>query len=226
MSVDYPGLNELLSIEKNLTNYNSDIVSKLSHFLKNGEILEFGAGIGTLAEIWKKQTGIAPDCLEIDNKMAQAVRARGFVCYTALDEVTKKYDGIYSSNVLEHIEDDLATLEKLHELLKEKGLIAIYVPAFALLYSGLDASVGHVRRYSKRDLIQKLTAANFKIIQCHFADSIGFFASLALKFFGYRNNPKTFLFYDRYLYPLSMVLDRCGLKNFFGKNLLVIAQKK
>jgi SAM-dependent methyltransferase len=227
MSVDYPGLMELLSIEKSLANYNSDIVSKLSCFSKNGEeVLEFGAGIGTLAEIWKNKFGSSPECLEIDSKMAQILKNRGFVCYQTCEEITKKYDKIYSSNVLEHIEDDVLVIKKLHNLLKEGGLIAIYVPAFSILYSGLDLSVGHVRRYSKKDLLQKLTTADFKIVECHFADSIGFFASLALKFFGYRNNPKTFLFYDRYLYPLSKFLDQLGLKHFFGKNLLVIAQKK
>lgn len=116
-------------------------------------------------------------------------------------------------------------LRKLHSLLKKNAVIAIYVPAFMCLYSGLDIAVGHHRRYEKAELIKKLEQANFRIIKCHFFDSLGFFASLFLPKFGYKNNPKNFHFYDRCIYPLSSMLDKLGAKYFFGKNLLVIAQK-
>ncbi|MBU6140863.1 MAG: hypothetical protein KGP29_04845 [Proteobacteria bacterium] len=86
---DYGGIKELLLIEKYLKNYNRDLVSKLAEFLKNKEVLEFGVGIGTLAEIWKLQNGISPECLEIDRSLCDLVIQRGFKCYTSLDEVAR-----------------------------------------------------------------------------------------------------------------------------------------
>ena len=222
---DYSGVEELLIIEKYLKNYNHDLILKLSEFLKNKEVLEFGAGIGTLAQIWKSQTGISPECLEIDHNLCDVVTRRGFKCYSNLDAITKKYDGIYTSSVLEHIEDDIAALKNLNSLLNKDAIISIYVPAFMLLYSGLDISVGHFRRYGKVEIIKKLEQTNFKIIRCHFSDSLGFFVSILIRIFGYKKNPKNFHFYDKYIYPLSSLLDRLGAKYFFGKNLLIIAQK-
>jgi 2-polyprenyl-3-methyl-5-hydroxy-6-metoxy-1,4-benzoquinol methylase len=221
----YVGVEELRSIEQSLANYNADIISKFRKFLQSNQVLDFGAGVGTLAKIWREKTGVAPDCLEIDFSMNQEIKTLGFVRYSSLDEIKKKYDAIYSSNVLEHIKDDVETLIKLNSLLKKNGLIAIYVPAFSLLTSDLDKAVGHVRRYEKKELIEKLAAANFSVLQCCFSDSIGFFASLFIKFFGYQNNAKKFLFYDKYIYPISSLFDRLGAKYFFGKNLLVIARK-
>ena len=104
------------------------------------------------------------------------------------------------------------------------------MPAFNLLYSDLDRTVGHFRRYEKKELVQKLYASNYKIIHCYFSDSIGFFASLFLKYFGNKNgislsNEKALKFYDGYIFPLSKILDQIGLKKFFAKNLFIVAQK-
>ena len=47
---------ELISIEKNLLNYNLHIVQKISKYLKPGEKnLDFGAGIGTLAKLFNRK---------------------------------------------------------------------------------------------------------------------------------------------------------------------------
>jgi hypothetical protein len=34
------------------------------------------------------------------------------------------------------------------------------------------------------------------------------------------------MFYDNWLYPVSRLLDRLGLRHLFGKNLLVVARKQ
>ena len=69
-----------------------------------------------------------------------------------------------------------------------------------------------------------------KIKKIQYVDSIGFFASLALKIFGYNTNSglgsrKSIKFYDKYIFPVSKIFDMIGLKYLFGKNLLIIAKK-
>ena len=69
-----------------------------------------------------------------------------------------------------------------------------------------------------------------KLRKIHYVDSIGFFASLAIKICGYNTNnglgsKKSIKFYDKYIFPISKVLDKFGFKHFIGKNLLIVAKK-
>lgn len=227
---NYSGTEELWAAEKYLQKYNFDTVKKLSGNREfSRDVLEFGAGIGTLANIWHSTNNEKPECLEIDDNLRNILFNRGFHTHKDIDFVHKKFDIIYTSNVLEHIEDDVATLKKLKSKIKIGGTLAVYVPAFPCLYSELDSSIGHYRRYQKRELIKKLKSVGFDIHKIHYADSLGFFAWLYSKAKGYKeenklgNNNLLFI-YDRYIYPLSKLLDSIGFKHLFGKNLLIIAK--
>jgi len=69
----YCGTKELFAMDK-LSNYNSDVVLKLAkYFKKNSQVFEFGAGIGTLAKIWRDKIGSSPDCLEIDCDLGKII---------------------------------------------------------------------------------------------------------------------------------------------------------
>jgi len=228
---DYSGVRDLWANERFLANYNLDLVSKLSRHLAHApDVLEFGAGIGTLSQLWLSRTGVKPECLEIDDGLRRIIVERGFRCHASIDAVAKTYDGIFTSNVLEHIEDDVAILKRLHRLLKPGGILAVYVPAFMQLYSPIDASVGHYRRYGKQELLNKLGQAQFTIVECRYVDSVGFFAWLAMKILGVRSGgggdlDRNLRVYDRYGYPISAFFDELLFKHLFGKNLLAIARR-
>ena len=228
---NYAGVAELWAIEESLKKYNADVVHKLTRFFNNRlRILEFGAGIGTLAELWSNKTGITPECLEIDVDLNRVIQERGFICYENLDDIGGLFDGIYTSNVLEHIEDDGAILGKLYEKLEENGILAVYVPAFMCLYSNMDLAVGHYRRYTAKDLCGKLESSGFEIIHQSYSDGVGFFVWLYLKMRnrhggGELSNYKMLSIYDKFVYPISCFFDAVGIKRLFGKNLLVIAKK-
>ena len=128
----------------------------------------------------------------------------------------------YSSNVLEHIEDDVQALRDLHQVMSEGAALAIYVPAFMFLFSKIDRSLGHYRRYGRAELVEKVTRAGFRVRDCYYSDSIGLLAWFAARFFW---NSNGFRSYDRWIYPVSRALDELFLKRVAGKNLLLIAQK-
>jgi len=230
-NTNYAGARELWTNEASLSRYNHDIVQKLSQDLPpNAKVLEFGAGIGTLAQLWLKATGDGPVCLEIDPSLQKIIQERGFECYSTLEGLEGQFDVVYSSNVLEHVEDDQKALEQIYQKLKPGGILALYLPAFQFLYSDFDAAIGHYRRYEKADLIKKLKNAHFAIEKCDYADSIGFFAWLSTKLkkqnTSSENNSNAQLrFYDRWIFPVSKALDKVGFKYFFGKNLVAIARK-
>jgi SAM-dependent methyltransferase len=225
----YAGQNELWLGEKFLKNYNYDLVSKLMR-TSNGEnsVLEFGAGLGTLSEIWAKRTGVTPDCFEVDVELVEILKKRGFQCFESYESINKFYDLIYSSNVLEHIEDDLTVLKELFSLTADGGQLVIYVPAFQCIYSGLDKKVGHYRRYDKNDLLDKLRSAGFVIDKWQYSDSLGFFVWLLTKLTHDTESEtsiKKMRIYDHYIYPISKLFDAVGLRFIFGKNLLVNCKK-
>jgi SAM-dependent methyltransferase len=228
----YSGSAELWAIEGALKKYNNDLVAKLSRYFKGfPRILEFGAGIGTLAEIWSDKTHLKPECLEIDSNLREVIRQRGFICYSDLGEIKGFLDGIYTSNVLEHIEDDEIILRQLHHRLRLGGTIAVYVPAFMCLYSNMDLAVGHYRRYDARELCQKLESAGFTILHQSYSDSIGFLVWWYLKKRGSKggnelSNHRALSMYDKFIYPLSSLIDSIGFQYLFGKNLLVVAKKE
>lgn len=226
---EYAGTDELWAGEKYLINYNQDLILKLTKNQHNScDVLEFGAGIGTLASLWVRETGIKPECLEIDPKQRAIIEKKGFFCYENMISIEKKFDVIYTSNVLEHIEDDQLILNELNLRLKDSGSLIIYVPAFQILYSDLDEKVGHFRRYQKSDLLRKLKKSGFEVTKFCYADSIGFFAWLYMKIKGYspeKSEETSMRIYDKFIFPLSKLLDALGCKFLFGKNLLVYAKK-
>ncbi len=65
-------------------------------------------------------------------------------------------------NVLEHIEDDRATLADMFAVLRRAGASILLVPALARLYGTLDEHLRHFRRYEKAELEEKLAAAGFR----------------------------------------------------------------
>ena len=228
----YSGATELWAIERALKKYNQDLVAKLSHYFKGStKILEFGAGIGTLARIWNEKTHIKPECIEVDASLREVIRERGLVCHGDLADVNAIFDGIYTSNGLEHIEHDEAVLRQLYQRLKVNGTIAVYVPAFMCLYSSIDLAVGHYRRYESRELCQKLESAGFTILHKSYSDSIGFIVWWYLKLRGSKSgdelsNHQALSLYDKFIYPISSFIDLIGSKHLFGKNLLVVAKKE
>jgi glycosyltransferase involved in cell wall biosynthesis len=82
-------------------------------------------------------------------------------------------DTVVCLNVLEHIEDDAATLADFFALLPSGGRVVLIVPALARLYGTLDQNLHHFRRYEKDELTEKLGAAGFVVEDCRFLNRPG-----------------------------------------------------
>lgn len=226
----YTGLVELEKLELNLNNYNKYIVYKfINHSNPNNkQVLDFGAGIGTLSKIWsdsKKDSSIT--CLEPDENQVQIIIDRGLKGVMQIHE-SDKYDYIFTSNVLEHIEDDRAALRFIFSHLEPNGKVGIFVPANRYIYSHIDKKLEHFRRYSRQDLVNKVKESGLRVEACAYVDCLGLFAWLFLKVLKIQiseSSSRSLFIYDRFFWPLSKFLDRVGLKFLFGKNLLLLAAK-
>jgi SAM-dependent methyltransferase len=226
----YTGALELDAVEKNLIKYNKFIIEKfINHSRRSKIVLDFGAGIGTLSNIWRKlDHNVSITCFELDKRQINILKERGFLTINSLNS-NPIFDYIFSSNVLEHIENDQAALDLLFGCLRVGGRVGIFVPANQILYSHIDKKIEHFRRYSKEDLVNKVKNSGFKIDQCTYVDTLGFFAWGLAKILSLNiadENSKKLNFYDKIIWPISKILDTLGFKFLFGKNLLLLATKE
>jgi SAM-dependent methyltransferase len=232
---EYSGNVELNSIEQNFKKYNQFIVQKIIKNLQFGgnetkRILDYGAGRGGIAEILRDKIQVNPECLELDQSNLALLKSKGFICHSDLQKVDGNFDFVYTINVLEHIDNDAKTLQDLHTKIKTEGKLLIYVPAFPKLFNSFDAHLGHYRRYDKNDLEKLLVNNGFHIEASEFVDSIGYFAWRITKKNRNGHQPKLdemlLKIYSHVLWPTSRILDNMGFNKWFGKNILVIANRK
>ena len=154
-------------IEPSLRNYNNHIVDLILSVHNNeSEILDFGAGCGILAKIFRRKTKKSPTCIEIDEYFKSILIKFGFKVFNDIEKTKNQYDFIYSSNVLEHIYDDIKSLKQLESKLTKNGTLVLYLPAFQMLYSDLDRAVGHFRRYSKKRILKITMMLDLELIKC------------------------------------------------------------
>lgn len=74
-------------------------------------------------------------------------------------------DVIGAFDVIEHIEDDVRVLKELARVLRPGGLLLLTVPQHAYLWNYFDQVSCHIRRYSRRDLMEKLDGAGFEPVE-------------------------------------------------------------
>jgi SAM-dependent methyltransferase len=221
----YSGVDNLEVMQDAVT-YNRYLLTTVrSRAPRNGRVLDFGAGGGQFA-LPMAQLGFDVTALEPDEGLRNRIAAHGVPAIAGPEQLADaSLDYIYTLNVLEHIPDDVAALRQLRAKLKTGGTLLVYVPAFPILYTSMDAKVGHVRRYTRKTLVAGVRAAGFSIERVAYVDSLGFFATLAFKLFGAGGgeiNRNALKLYDRVLFPVSRVIDH-AVQRWFGKNLLLIA---
>lgn len=173
-------------LDANVPNYNEWLRS-LVETAAQGRVLELGAGVGTftlaLLQTAEHVVAVEPSArgsavlIESTRDSQRVTAVHGYVSDAS---PYGPFDGAVLSNVLEHIEDDEATLAELFSVIRPGGCVAVFSPAFELLMSDFDRSIGHVRRYRKRDLCRRFEQAGFEIAEARYVNMPGFFAWLVV----------------------------------------------
>lgn len=147
-----------------------------------------------------------------------------------------QYDLVTLFDVLEHVEQDVASLRTIYSKLRPGGRLMMTVPAYQWLYSGHDKALGHHRRYTSRNLRKMLEAAGFHVERITYWTTLLFplmvAQRLASKWIG-RNDgtyhvsiPPRFI---NWLFGKIMDVERWLLRRVnmpFGGCILVVARKK
>lgn len=73
------------------------------------------------------------------------------------------FDLLVAFDVIEHLDEDIASCRALCETLKPRGRALFTVPAFMFMWSEHDEALHHKRRYTKQSFLDVLAAAGFAI---------------------------------------------------------------
>ena len=199
-------------------------VTRTVHAAHAARVVDFGAGLGDYARPVSRLAAVT--CVEPDASLRDGLEREGFATTANIADLPAgAFDLVYSLNVLEHIRRDVEALRQVRRVLAPGGSLLLYVPAFACLYSAMDAKVGHYRRYRYRGLAARVQQAGLQVISGRYADSLGFLAALAYRVARGDGtlSPASVAAYDRFVFPVSRVLDTV-LHPFFGKNLWLVAR--
>ena len=231
MEESYIGI-EILRIMENATHYNKTLADLAATSIKSNQskdnikILDFGAGIGTISDIFKSK-GLDVSCLETNKEEIDILTSKGFKVYSDINQFSdNSLDNIATYNVFEHIQNNKEVLKQVYNKLKKDGKLFIFVPAHQKLYSEFDKRLGHFRRYERDEFLSLVQSAGFKIKEWHFFDSFGYLLALVYRFINKNGSIKKnqIKIFDKVVFPFSKIFDNL-FRNYFGKNIYAVAEK-
>ena len=136
-------------------------------------------------------------------------------------------------DVIEHVDDDVATLRAARAAVAEGGLLVVTVPAYRWLWSGHDEVLGHRRRYTAGELRAAVERAGFTVLRVSYFNAVLFPLLLAARAWkGLRGDRGHDL--HRPAAPLNGLLERIfaferhlvpRARLPFGSSLLLIARR-
>jgi SAM-dependent methyltransferase len=148
-------------------------------------VVEVGSGAGNFTgRLLDRQIVVAvdsePECLDrLRGRYLQQPNLEIVVddpcSYSFLDLARFAPDSCICTNVLEHIADDRRALQAMASILRPRGKIVLWVPAFQSLFGPMDVQLGHFRRYRRRDLQDLAHVTGLTVKKLHYVNSVGFF---------------------------------------------------
>jgi len=135
-------------------------------------IADIGCGTGFNLQAWRRfcDRVLLLDRLSADARIAGHGRVASWtVCgdVRALPLAADSTDLVMALDVLEHVPDAL-TLEECHRVLRSGGMLFLTVPALPWLWSFRDDDAGHLRRYTRRSLSERVSQAGFAVEYARF----------------------------------------------------------
>jgi 2-polyprenyl-3-methyl-5-hydroxy-6-metoxy-1,4-benzoquinol methylase len=160
--------------EDNAPNYLQWIADRCRPYLGK-RVLEVGAGTGSITARYADGREVlaierSPWCIEqMRQRFADSPNVT--IRHTELEQLEdegQRFDSIVLLNVLEHIQDDVAALQGLKNLLSPGGRIVLYVPALNAMYGRWDRKVGHWRRYAPWRMRHVLAGAGLRPVELRY----------------------------------------------------------
>jgi SAM-dependent methyltransferase len=131
-----------------------------------GQALDIGAAGGGNTRVLQAH-GWRALALEYSDSVADIAKARGISAIRAdardLPLKSETCELVTAFDILEHIEEDYLATAEIFRVLKPGGTALIAVPCDMALWSAHDDEVGHVRRYTRPELINVVQKAGLAV---------------------------------------------------------------
>jgi len=149
-----------------------DLISRHASLPCNAKILEAGCGTGGNLALLTSFGELSAFEFDAEARVVATHKSGIQIDQGSLPDGLDYKDGYFDLivllDVLEHLDEDSASLEALKEKLKVSGKILITVPAMPWLWSNHDVLHHHKRRYTKAQLKRILTATGFGEIRVEY----------------------------------------------------------
>ncbi len=135
------------------------VIKKVSMPLTGLRLLDLGCGTGHLSLLMEQHnTVVSYDTAFQGVHTTRARRKTPGGCVVGGGEHLpfrgESFHCVLLIDVLEHIPEDAKVAEEVRRVLRPGGLVLCMVPENQRLYSKIDAANGHLRRYSRDDLLR------------------------------------------------------------------------
>jgi len=138
------------------------LARELLRFSVPGDAVDIGAGAGGNARELMAH-GWAATAIDLNPAAVALARAQGVEAYEGdaryLPLPPSRYDLALAMDVLAHIEDDDRAAAEITRVLRPGGTALVCVPCDMALWSAHDVSLGRVRRYTHRALVELVEGA-------------------------------------------------------------------
>ena len=224
------------------------------HILKlvrgsNLKILDIGCGSGELGRLLKAKGHLVYG-IEIDKKSYLLSKRKldkvllGDISAMTIPKNFRNFDYIIFADVLEHLVNPLAVLEKVKPLLKKEGFVLISVPNIAnwvmrlkLLFGIFNYSNSglldktHLRFFTLKSLKRLINSAGYKIIKLDFYPNL--VLSIVSLFSGSNQSSSNIIkrdslakrFYFRFIFPVEKFISRVNIRLFAYEFIVKIKKK-
>lgn len=205
---------------------------------RDARILEVGCGPGGNLELLKRFGAV--EAIEPDAESrayaseAAAVPVHEGRLPDGLSITPASYDLVAAFDVIEHVDEDQASLTALARLLKPGGYLVATVPAHPWMWSAHDARHHHKRRYTRRAFAALVAPAGLDLVKLSYFNTLLFpliagirIAKTALKIDGAEDDRLPSPAVNRLLGGV-MGAERHALRRAalpFGVSLLAIARR-
>ena len=220
---------------ENAPNYNKWLYELIKPFIGN-RVLEIGPGTGNMSrkvlEDVDLLVGIEPNQYCADVLLKTLINDRRFTLIKSRiedcdfkDLIEYQFDTILCVNVLEHIEDDVATLLYCEKIIEPGGRVVLLVPAFPQAYGPIDKAVGHFRRYSKstiRDILGKTSLKAENLFYSNLLGLLGWLFNARIRGSTSQNDFQVKL-YNKIVPLISFIEDKVGCP--MGLSLISVSRK-
>ena len=132
------------------------------------------------------------------------------------------FDLVTMLDVLEHIKDERSTLDEVSRVLRPGAFLTIAVPAYRLLWGAQDDVSQHQRRYSARQLEERVQSAGLRVKRLTFFNTALFPPIAAIRLFR-RAMPQARSTESDFNFPTPGPMNRL-LATVFGLESAVVAR--